>query len=99
MKDAEISMKKRILYGVANYEEIVAKNGYFIDKTQYIERLEEIENPVFLRPPAVWQVPVVQDSGMLLQHSSERPVRRAVRQYMDREQSNPAKKRIYCSSS
>jgi hypothetical protein len=28
----------------------VAKNGYFIDKTQYIERLEEIENPVFLRP-------------------------------------------------
>jgi len=43
-------MKKRILYGVANYEEIVAKNGYFIDKTQYIERLEEIENPVFLRP-------------------------------------------------
>jgi hypothetical protein len=43
-------MKKRMLYGVANYEEIVAKNGYFIDKTQYIERLEEIENPVFLRP-------------------------------------------------
>jgi hypothetical protein len=43
-------MKKRILYGVANYEEIVAQNGYFIDKTQYIERLEEIENPVFLRP-------------------------------------------------
>ena len=38
------------MYGVANYEEIVAKNGYFIDKTQYIERLEEIENPVFLRP-------------------------------------------------
>ncbi len=28
----------------------MAKNGYFIDKTQYIERLEEIENPVFLRP-------------------------------------------------
>ena len=43
-------MKKRILYGVANYEEIVAKNGYFIDKTQYIKQLEEIENPVFLRP-------------------------------------------------
>ena len=29
-------MKKRILYGVANYEEIVAKNGYFIDKTQSV---------------------------------------------------------------
>ena len=43
-------MKKRILYGSANYEEIVAKNGYFVDKTHYIEKLEEIENPVFLRP-------------------------------------------------
>ena len=43
-------MKKRILCGVANYEEIVAKNGCFIDKTRYIEKLEEIETPVFLRP-------------------------------------------------
>ncbi len=43
-------MRKRILYGVANYEEIVVKNGYFVDKTQYIEKLESIENPVFLRP-------------------------------------------------
>jgi len=43
-------MKRRILYGVANYEEIVAKGGYFVDKTQYIEKLEMIENPVFLRP-------------------------------------------------
>ena len=43
-------MKKRILYGVANYEEIVAENGYFIDKTRYIPRLEIIKNPVFLRP-------------------------------------------------
>ncbi|MGD9972692.1 MAG: AAA family ATPase [Desulfatirhabdiaceae bacterium] len=43
-------MKKRVLYGVADYEEIVAKNGYFIDKTRYIETLESVENPVFLRP-------------------------------------------------
>ena len=43
-------MKKRILYGVANYEEIVAKKGYFVDKTHYIEKMESIENPVFLRP-------------------------------------------------
>ncbi|MBF0204252.1 MAG: hypothetical protein HQK67_08040 [Desulfamplus sp.] len=28
-------MKKRILYGNANYEEIVSKNGYFVDKTKY----------------------------------------------------------------
>ena len=43
-------MKKRIVYANANYEEIVRKNGYFVDKTQYIEKLEQVENPVFLRP-------------------------------------------------
>jgi hypothetical protein len=42
--------KKRILYGNANYKEIVHKNGYFVDKTYYIEALERIEDPVFLRP-------------------------------------------------
>ncbi|QTA87175.1 AAA ATPase domain-containing protein [Desulfonema magnum] len=43
-------MKKRILYANANYEEMVSKNGYFVDKTEYIDKLEYIENPVFLRP-------------------------------------------------
>ena len=32
-------LKKRILYGNANYKEIIQKNGYFIDKTPYIEAL------------------------------------------------------------
>jgi hypothetical protein len=43
-------MPKRVLYGVANYEELVRDNGYFVDKTPYIARLEAIKNPVFLRP-------------------------------------------------
>jgi len=43
-------MKKQVLYGSANYEEIVQKNGYFVDKTVYIEKLETVLNPVFLRP-------------------------------------------------
>ncbi len=43
-------MKKRILYATANYDEIVRENGYFVDKTDYIERLETVKNPVFLRP-------------------------------------------------
>ncbi|HLC15605.1 MAG TPA: AAA family ATPase [Thermodesulfovibrionia bacterium] len=43
-------MKKRILYGVADYEELVRDNGYFVDKTHYIEKLELVKNPVFLRP-------------------------------------------------
>ena len=43
-------VKKRILYGSADYEEIVRDNGYFVDKTAYIEKLETVKNPVFLRP-------------------------------------------------
>ncbi|MEN8221210.1 MAG: AAA family ATPase [Pseudomonadota bacterium] len=39
-----------MLYGSANYEEIVEKNGYFVDKTAYIDKLEQVGNPVFLRP-------------------------------------------------
>ncbi|MCP4105429.1 MAG: AAA family ATPase [Desulfobacteraceae bacterium] len=43
-------MKKTIPYGVANYEELVRDNAYFVDKTMYIEKLEQVKNPVFLRP-------------------------------------------------
>ncbi len=43
-------MKKRILYAEANYAAMVHKNGYFVDKTKYIAKLEEVNNPVFLRP-------------------------------------------------
>ncbi len=43
-------MKKRILYANANYEEVVGEDGYFIDKTDYIAKLETVKNPVFLRP-------------------------------------------------
>ncbi|RWX45307.1 PD-(D/E)XK nuclease superfamily protein [Candidatus Electrothrix aarhusensis] len=43
-------MKKRILYGIANYAELVEKNGYFVDKTSWLAELEQVNNPVFLRP-------------------------------------------------
>ncbi len=43
-------MKKHIPYAISNYAEIIRKKNYFVDKTQYIEKLERIENPVFLRP-------------------------------------------------
>ncbi len=43
-------MKQRVLYAEASYEAIVLKNGYFVDKTAYIEKLEQVDNPVFLRP-------------------------------------------------
>jgi hypothetical protein len=43
-------MKRLVPYGIMNYAELIEKNAYFIDKTQYIARLEDIANPVFLRP-------------------------------------------------
>ncbi len=41
---------KRILYAEANYESIIKENGYFVDKTKYIAKLETVKNPIFLRP-------------------------------------------------
>ncbi|MEM7533325.1 MAG: AAA family ATPase, partial [Chloroflexota bacterium] len=43
-------MPKQIIYGESNYATIVDKNGYFVDKTSYIAKLEQIANPIFLRP-------------------------------------------------
>ena len=43
-------MDRRIPYGIINYAEIIEKKGYFVDKTHFINKLENIQNPVFLRP-------------------------------------------------
>ena len=45
-----MNIKHRICYAEANYEEIVRKNGYFVDKTDYIRKMEYYKNVVFLRP-------------------------------------------------
>ena len=42
--------RKRIPYGVSNYAEMIHKNCYFIDKTEYIDTLSRVQNPIFLRP-------------------------------------------------
>ncbi len=43
---------KKLPYGISNYEELVAKNCYYVDKTKYIETLEGLNNSriMFLRP-------------------------------------------------
>ena len=42
--------KKQILYGEANYKNMVMENGYYVDKTMFIQLIENYKNPVFLRP-------------------------------------------------
>ena len=44
-----MKMKRRIPYGVMNFEELV-RECYFVDNTSYIHELETIKTPVFLRP-------------------------------------------------
>ncbi|MBE2279197.1 MAG: AAA family ATPase, partial [Ignavibacteriaceae bacterium] len=44
--------KKKIPYGVSNFEKIVNENFYFVDKTKYLEVIENLneQNLFFLRP-------------------------------------------------
>jgi len=43
-------MKKQLPYGLANFERIATENFFYVDKTMYVEKLETIRFPVFLRP-------------------------------------------------
>lgn len=42
--------KVKIPYAVSNYEEIIRKGYYLVDKTHYIPELEKYIAPIFLRP-------------------------------------------------
>ena len=43
---------KKLPYGISNYEELIDGNYYYVDKTMYIEKLENISEKriMFLRP-------------------------------------------------
>lgn len=43
-------MKRKIPYGMANYADLIGEKAYFVDKTPYIAKLEQVNNPIFLRP-------------------------------------------------
>ena len=43
---------KKLPYGISDYEKIIEENYYYVDKTQYIEKLENLAERyiMFLRP-------------------------------------------------
>jgi len=43
---------KRLPYGISDYEKLITNNYYYVDKTKYIEELENVANPniMCLRP-------------------------------------------------
>ena len=50
-------MNLKMPYGISNYEELVTENYYYVDKTKYIEKLEELpekKNNVFT-PKKIWK--------------------------------------------
>lgn len=51
-KGVDLSMPKRIPYGISNYKVLIEDDYIYIDKTQYIEKLEKYHSPYifFLRP-------------------------------------------------
>ncbi|MBI4646253.1 MAG: AAA family ATPase, partial [Bacteroidia bacterium] len=42
--------KRQVPYTVCNFDKLITNNYYYVDKTQYIEKLEKFSCPVFLRP-------------------------------------------------
>ena len=46
------SLIKKLPYGISNYEELITENYYYIDKTEYIEKLENLAEKrlMILRP-------------------------------------------------
>ena len=45
-------MNLKMPYGISNYEELITENYYYVDKTKYIEKLENLSEKriMFLRP-------------------------------------------------
>ena len=43
---------KKLPYGVSDYERLIKNDYYYVDKTMYIEKLENLAEPyiMFLRP-------------------------------------------------
>ena len=43
---------KKLPYGISDYERLVENDYYYIDKTMYIEKIENLAEPyiIFLRP-------------------------------------------------
>ena len=43
---------KKLPYGISNYEELITDGYYYVDKTMYIEKLENLAEKriLFLRP-------------------------------------------------
>ena len=45
-------MNLKMPYGISNFEELITENYYYVDKTKYIEKLENLPEKriMFLRP-------------------------------------------------
>ena len=50
---------KKLPYGISNYEELITENYYYVDKTKYIEKLENIpEKRIMILRPRKYEKPL-----------------------------------------
>jgi len=48
-------MSIRLPYGISNFSQVVNENYYYVDRTAYIEKLEQANEPyIFFTPTAFW---------------------------------------------
>ena len=68
MLDKNINEMKKIPYGISSFETIKTDGYYFVDKTMFIEKIENLGGQVFVfsPSPAVWEKPVYLDARKLL---------------------------------
>ena len=65
---------KKIPYGMTDFESIIRDGYYYVDKTQYIEKVREESFP--------------EHAGSLLRHQQERQVRGKLRRIIYRQTSH-----------
>lgn len=61
-----MEVMKKIPYGMTNFESIIRDNYYYVDKTQYIEKLEEVSRFFFMVRPRRFKESFSEPSGSLL---------------------------------
>ena len=80
---------KKIPYGMTDFESIIRDGYYYVDKTQYIEKVENISRFFFfVRPRRFGKSLFPEHAGSLLRHQQERQVRGKLRRIIYRQTSH-----------
>ena len=64
---------KKIPYGMTDFERIILENYYYVDKTQYIAKVEKVTSFFFfVRPRRFGKKPFPKHARFILRHQPKR---------------------------